>query len=318
MAANNSLKKYGIIFGILLFIVLFMFVFNTGKNERTFKNNLVNIDTSAVTSVLLYPKAEHHSEIKLYKTGNSWKLDLKSGKTVSVPKEKMKSFFKQLLSIKPNRLAAREKSKWHEYEVDTTGTRIQVLEGNDVSLDIVIGKFSYQQQLRSMNSFVRLEDDKDIYEVNGFLSMTFNQGENAYRNAKLISGNSNNWNRIAFDYPADSSFQMVKINNKWTSNGKELDSTKVANYLRQLMRTTNNNFVDNPSQALLNKPTMKLRIDSDDSKIITLQIYSDSKDEIISSSMNTESYFDAKKNKFSEKIFKGLTYFLPSKNKKKK
>jgi len=318
MAANNSLKKYAIIFGVLLFIVLFLFVFNTGENERTFKNNLVTIDTSAVSTVLLYPKTEHHREVKLYKSGNDWKINLKSGKSVSVPKEKMKNLFRQLLSIKPNRIAARKKTKWHEYEVDTTGTRIQVLEGNDVTLDIVIGKFSYQPQFRAMNSFVRLENDKDVYEVNGFLSMTFNQGENAYRNAKLISGNTNNWNRLAFDYPADSSFQMVKINNKWISNSKQLDSAKVANYLRQLMRITNSNFVDNPSKDLLNKPVMKLRIDTNDSKVITLQMYGDSKNEIISSSMNTESYFDAKKNKFAGRIFKGLTYFLPTKHKKKK
>jgi len=317
MSANNSLKKYAIIFVVLSLIVLFMFVFNAGKNERTFKNNLVDIDTSSVSAILLYPKSLHHKELKLYKSRSDWKIDLKSGKTVSVPKEKMKNLFTQILSIKPIRLAARESSKWHEYEVDTTGTRVQVFEGDDATLDIVIGKFSYQQQLRSMKSFVRLEDDKDVYEVNGFLSMTFNQGENAYRNAKLISGNTNNYVRLAFDYPADSSFQMIKVNNKWTSNDKQLDSAKVESYLRQLMRISNNNFIDNPSQDLLNKPVMKLRIDTDDNKIIILQIYGDSKEQIISSSMNTESYFDAKKNKFAEKIFKGLTYFLPSKQKKK-
>jgi len=169
-----------------------------------------------------------------------------------------------------------------------------------------------------MKSFVRLEDDKDVYEVNGFLSMTFNQGENAYRNARLISGNSNNWVRLAFDYPADSSFQIIKVNNKWKSNETLLDSAKISNYLRQLMRISNNNFIDNPTKDLLNKPVMKLRIDTDDNQIITLQVYGDSKEQIISSSMNTEAYFDAKKNKFAEKIFKGLSYFLPTKKGKKK
>ncbi len=318
MAANNSLKKYAIIFGVLSVIVLFMFVFNTGENERTFKNNLVTIDTSAVSTILLYPKSEHHKELKLYKTGNGWKIDLNSEKTVSVPNDKIKNLFAQILSIKPTRLAARGTSKWHEYEVDTTGTRVKVLEDDDVTLDIIIGKFSYQQQLRSMKSFVRLEDDKDVYEVNGFLSMTFNQGENAYRNARLISGNSNNWVRLAFDYPADSSFQIIKVNNKWKSNETLLDSAKISNYLRQLMRISNNNFIDNPTKDLLNKPVMKLRIDTDDNQIITLQVYGDSKEQIISSSMNTEAYFDAKKNKFAEKIFKGLSYFLPTKKGKKK
>lgn len=309
MSSNTSLKKYGIVFALLLIVVLFLFVFDSGKTERTFKSTLVEIDTTAVTEILIYPKTTNHREVRLYKAEDEWKVNTGS-KIVSVPKDKIDNLFSQLFTIKPKRLAARDEAKWAEMEVDTVGTRIKIKEGSSVTLDIIIGKFTFKQP-RSMSSFVRLAEDAEVYEVDGFLDMTFNKDENAFRNANLISDDSNLWTRLAFDYPADSSFQMIKVNDKWSTGDVELDSTKVANYLRQLSRITNNNFIDDvPAGISTNDFTRRLRIDTDGGRVITVQTFEDTTNVVISSSMNTESYFDGKANKFDEKIFKGLSHFL--------
>lgn len=309
MSSNTSLKKYGIVFAVLAVIVLALVLFDSGKTERTFKSTLVEIDSTSVTEILIYPKTTNHREVRLYKVDDEWKVDVE-GKTVSVPKDKIKNLIDQLFTIKPKRLAARDESKWADLQVDTTGTRVKVKEGSDVTLDIVLGKFTFKQP-RSMFSFVRLSEDPEVYEVEGFLDMTFNKDESAFRNASVISDDSNLWTRLAFDYPADSSFQMLKVNDKWTTGDIELDSTAVANYLRQLSRITNNNFIDDvPAGISTNDFVRRLRIDTDGGRVITVQTYEDTANVVISSSMNTESYFDGKTNKFDEKIFKGLSHFL--------
>ena len=65
---NN--KTLGIVFGILLIIVAVIFISQSGKNERTFREVLVDIDTSAVTEVLIYPKSKNPNEVKLFKDKN--------------------------------------------------------------------------------------------------------------------------------------------------------------------------------------------------------------------------------------------------------
>lgn len=305
--SNISTKKLAFIFLILAVIVLSLFVFDSGK-ERTFRENIVEIDTAAVTKIVIYPKSQTGSDVTLFKDDNNWKVKLDNNKVVSVPASKIDNLLQQLITLKPIRLTAKSKDKWAELQVDETATRVEVYEDNDQTLNLVIGKFSFQQP-RSMFTNVRLADETNVYLVEGFLDMTFNQNAEAFRNSNLLSGNHNEWNRLAFDYPADSSFQMIKINNKWIVNDIELDSAKVDNYLRQLSRLTNNNFIDQPDIPV-NNPTMKLTVSRIDNTLFTLQAFGDTSNYVISSSMNTESYFDGKKNDFYKKIFKGLGEFL--------
>ena len=130
-----------------------------------------------------------------------------------------------------------------EFEVDSSATRVIVKEGGNTTLDIMIGKFLFQQP-RSVSTYVRLNGDADVYLVDGFISMTFNQGADSYRNNIIVKGDPKNWDQLVFSYPADSSFQLSKINDKWLSNGVPLDSAKTEKYLSQLARLTNSNFVN--------------------------------------------------------------------------
>jgi len=64
----------------------------SGKGEKSFKTDIVNIDTAKVTAITIYPRANNHQEVKIYKEGkNNWKVNLADNKTASVPKSKVKS-----------------------------------------------------------------------------------------------------------------------------------------------------------------------------------------------------------------------------------
>ena len=67
MFRNVNNKILGLIFAILLIVAVLLLLFEGGKNERTFREVLVNIDTTAVTEILIYPKSKEHKEVKLFK-----------------------------------------------------------------------------------------------------------------------------------------------------------------------------------------------------------------------------------------------------------
>ncbi|MCU0405786.1 MAG: DUF4340 domain-containing protein [Ignavibacteriaceae bacterium] len=302
---NN--KILGIIFGILVLIGLFLFVFDGGKTERTFREVLVDIDTSKVTEILIYPKSQNHKEVKLYKEKEGWRVILPSGVSSKVLNDRINNLFAQLMAIKPKRLAARDESKWNELQVDSTGSRVKVFEGSKLALDLVIGRFSFQQP-RTMNTFVRLYNDKDVYEVDGFLDMTFNQGANIFRDGTVIKSDYNNWQQLQFTYPADSSFKLVKSANNWLLNGKLTDSLNTVNYLNRLANLSNNSFVDNVKIEPSSIPTYSLNITTSDLKFIEIKGYLDSTSSIIHSSQNPEAWFDG--SSLSNTIFVGRSSFL--------
>jgi hypothetical protein len=302
---NN--KILGIVFTALLLLVVLLFVFEGGKSERTFRQVLVDIDTTAVTEILIYPKSQSYKEVKLFKDKEGWHVTLPSGGNAKVTDQRMSGLFAQLLAIQPKRLAARDETKWSELQVDSTGSRLKVYEGSKLATDLVIGRFSFQQP-RSMNTFVRLFNDKDVYEVEGFLDMTFNQGANIFRDGTIVKSDFNNWQQIKFSYPADSSFHLTKSSNGWLVNGTPADSMKTINYLRRLSNLSNSNFVDNVSINPGSAPSYSVNITTSDLQFIEVKAFRDSSKTYINSSQNPEAWFDG--TSITNTIFVGKSTFI--------
>ena len=308
MSSKFSNKKLAVVFAILLVLVL-IFVLTDGKNERSFRTELVDIDTAAVSEILIYPKTTNYEEVKLFKSANSWKVQLANGKVVTAPESKINNLLSSLIGIKPQRLAARGTEKWKEFEVDSTGTRVKVLENGDVTLDIILGRFAFQQP-RTMNTFVRLFNDTDVYEVDGFLSATFNQNADNFRDNNVIKGDFENWTNLTYNYPGDSSFTLTKFDGKWFLNDEPTDSAETVKYFRSIERLTNNNFVEELDPALLTNPLYKLTIQGDGFDDIVVDGYQTDSVLVVNSSMNTDSYFDATKNNFSDKVYPSQSKFF--------
>ena len=308
MSLKIKNKTLALLFAALLVVVILFVVLDSGKNERTFRQVLVDIDTSSVTEILIYPKSQNHREVKLFKVSDGWKVTLASGKTANVSDKRISDLYTQLLAILPKRLAARDEGKWNELQVDSTGSRVKVLEGSDVTLDLVIGRFSFQQP-RTMNTFVRLYNDTDVYEVDGFLDMTFNQGANSFRDGTVINADFNNWTQLQFNYPADSSFRLIKSGDDWFLNDIKADSSKTVNYLRRLSKLSNSSFIDDFNQENFINPTYSLNISTADLQFIELKGIADSTRYLVQSSENPEACFDG--NSVGKTIFVGKSEFLP-------
>ena len=229
-----STKTLIILFvGLLILVAAFLF-YDSEHGERSFRNELVNIDTAKVTSINIYPKNTDHKLVKIFKEGNYWKVDIANNKTAYVPKRKVNEMFTELLKIKPLSVAALNKSKWNEYQVDdSSGTEIKIFEGGDNTLDLTLGKFSFQRP-RTMLTYVRVSGDDNVYKVNGMPGFLFNQKANYFRDGRVINDNVSNWTKLSFTYPDNSSFVLEKKDKEWTIGSRKADSANTVNFLRSL------------------------------------------------------------------------------------
>ena len=114
------------------------------------------------------------------------------------------------------------------------------------------------------------------------------------------------WQQLQFDYPADSSFILIKKGDKWFANSFIADSSKVENYLRRLARLTNTNFTDNTAPDL-SSPTFTLNITDADLNFSTIRGFVTPSGYVVSSSENPETYFDG--NSVGKTIFVGISNF---------
>ena len=315
MKNKKLINTLALILGVLVVVYLATIVFG-GKNERNFKSELINVDTSAVSQILLYPETYNHKEVKIYKDGNAWKVKISETKSVSVPKDKIKGLLQKLTELKIERLVARTPKRWSAFKVDTLGTRVKVYEGSNLSADFVVGKFEMQGR-RNFITYVRNSDEDEVYSVNGFISTAFNRKPDSFRNNYVFRGNKADWNKLEFVYPADSSFTMVKdSSNHWFANGTQLDSADVEKYLTSISHLYGTTFVNEFPNDFPKTPTMTLKIYGKNGMAeITCYVKGDKS--IITSTYNSENYFDGTKAKLQGKIFKGKSYFLKDAKKHK-
>jgi hypothetical protein len=304
MINKLSIKTLGITFLVLLAVVAVFLIYDSRHGDASFRENIVSIDTANVTSISIFPKSFNHKEVRIFKLGGAWKVNLLDNKTVDVPYPKIQDLLSQLTSIKSLSVAAQNPGKWREFQVDTSGTRVKVFEGNNNTLEMTIGKFTYQQP-NSMNTYIRISGDDNVYSVSGFLDFSFNHNPDYFRDDNVIKDDYSNWNKLTFTYPADSSYQLIKINNNWEINGKDVDSAKIVNYLTSISNLSIPNFIDNPPQSLFNHAEYTLTIQSNALGIINVFAFEDSTKLAVTSSLHRGTYFDGKKADAWKRIFIG-------------
>jgi len=290
---------------ILLLVYVSLKVFRNTSRSKSFRQELVQIDTSQVSKLVISKSGKF---FQVMKDDGSWKVSISDNKTVDATASSVKNALGTLLSIQPDRIATRDPGKWSEYQVDTTGTRVQVFEGNNNTLDLIIGRFGVQGQ-RQFHTFVRLEGDDEVYAANNFMGISFPSEPKSFRNSRFLQVETDSIVQITFQYPADSSYILTKRNSIWYIGSQSVDSASVANYLSDLRFISSTEFVDDVDPAMLINPLFKVEIESGGEENQTIEAYSNPKYELIfHSSYNPNSYFSDEK--LNDRIFKGKESLL--------
>lgn len=274
------------------------------QGDRSFKAHVVEVDTALVSHISITPKGKTES-VELAKQGNNWMLNL-GKKMVQADQGMATDLLSQVMELKPKRVAATTKSKWTEYEVDDSlGTRIKLFSGKKVLADFVLGKFSYSQgqganpyQQRNviMTSYIRPFNEETVYAVDGYLSMMFNRDKSAFRNSMVVNSKPENWNKLVFSYPADSSFTLEKQNGKWIAGGMVADSASVAQYFSKVQRLNGGSFDEISEIEDSQQPAYFVRIEGDHMNPIEVKAYTSSLgEEVFVSSENKGNVFNDSK-----------------------
>lgn len=302
----NKNKVLIIVFGVLVLIYLGN-RFIGSDNERNFKSELVSLDTAAVTKVVVMAKANDAKPVTLSKENNQWSVS-NGAMSDKADQRIANNMLVSLRQLNPQRLVANSSKKWSQYEVnDSLGTRVQIYSGEELLSDLMIGKFTFNQQARTAATFVRLSNEEEVYTVDGFLSSTFNQDFNGFRDKTFINTVPDNLTSLKFAYPGDSSFSLSKVSDKWQMNGVSVDSTAVIRYLNGLRKLDQSEFEDDfkASQA----PVYTLTIDGNNMNSIVVKGFRKDDEIILNSTLNPDAYFKEGNLNVFEKVFVSLAIF---------
>ena len=252
----------------------------------------------------------------------TFQLQQQQGNIIAAPmKGAVGNIFTEILAIKPQSLAAIDKSKWQEYELtDSLATRVKFLNNRGKKLaDLMIGKFTYKQVNNPYanyggnniegTSFVRLSGEQEVYAVNGFLAFSLSGRFNDWKDKSFLKSKKEDITKVIFTLPADSSFVLARKDSLWFAGIHPADSLNMSNYLNSIGFIDGQDFMDDFKPVIV--PAYQLVIEGNNLLNITVKCFKGiGQDEyIFNSSLNPDVYFTSKKNELFDQLFKPLSYF---------
>jgi hypothetical protein len=319
MASKFNNKILLIVLVVLAGLFILTRTLRHKRSSGNLKTDIVQIDSSLVSEILLYPSAEKGAEILFSRNGYRWKVT-RGEITADANKNNIDNMFAELINLRPESVVTRNKEKWGDYGVtDSLGTRVIIKEGKKTALDLVVGRFDYQQSPSGYGgyggnsgtgrTFIRLKKETDVYVIKGFLAMTFNQTFKNWRDQTFLVTDRNNINLLTFDYPADSGFVAMKSDSVWIIEGITADSASMATYLNSISRKSNSAFIDGFSPVI--GPDWQLTINSTNMAPVIIKAYRKGDNEfVMNSSLNPNSYFTSPRTGLFGNIFKPKSQFL--------
>lgn len=320
MSKRFDNKRLLMILGGLVVLLLLTVLVKMPRERSTLKGNLVDIDTSSVGKIIITPKSGTGNSFEFSKENNKWSIA--QGDIVSVPiKGAVGNILSEIMAVKPQTLAAMGESKWKEYELtDSLATKVKIVskKGKDLA-GLMIGKFSYRQvgdpnagyggNNIEGTTYVRLEGEKEIYAVDGFLAFSFSGGFNDWRDKSFVRCNKDDITKVIFTMPSDSSFTLAKRDSLWYAANQKADSAKTANYLSSLSLVDGQEFADGYQPGSF--PVYQMVIEGNNLLNITVKCFKGEGDKLIfNSSLNPGVYFTGKRDGIFAELFKSLDYFF--------
>jgi hypothetical protein len=302
-----------IVFAILLIAVGANQLIKSSKGERSFRKDIIEMQANEINKISIYPKNSGNRNVDLYREDSIWKLKF-DGKMFAADQEMINSIVEELVFITPERLVANKRDLWGEYDItDTAGTKIMVYGKGNEKTQLTIGRFSYNQTTRKPSSYIRIDNEKEVYAVEGYLGMTFSREINNLRDKNIFRCNQNDLSQIELVYPADSSFTLTKQENKWEIDGLAVDSTRMTGYLGTVSYLVGGEFRDDFSPSSSSEELYKMIITGQNMKPVEIKAYRDATGTIINSSENISSYFSGEQQEMFARIFQGREYFFAGK-----
>lgn len=306
---------------VLIIAVVVVLRMDARKQKGSFLTELINADSQKTTSIVVIPKGIVEDAITLEKNDDRWMVG-SHGKMYQANREHIARIFEALSPMIPEQLVSRSRENWPEYEIeDVTGTRVKIYEGKRLSGDFTYGKLSFQQQMMQgqqrpkISTFVRLQDQDDVYSVDGFLGSAFPAIVRQYRDQTVISINKDDISKISMQGAGAYNYTISREGTNWMLNGMKADSAIVEHVINSISGINSSAFTEQESEGLLTIPAQQLTIERTDAISVEIKAYAaDSTFQyFITSSQNPGAVFNGSQNGLFESIFIPIDHFFAEK-----
>ena len=306
---SQATKALSIIFLIVFTVVLLRFAFQGTGNSEALSGTVITFAKEKVNRLSI--NNPERGKYTLQKTMSGWTVQ-KEGEVNSYPADEQAilSALDQIIELKPKSILTRNTSDFSRYQVDSTGTSVQLFDGENELAGLIVGRFQFVSQ-QEFNTFVRNAESDDVVAVNGFIGSYFSKDLDNWRDKKVWKFDQKGIMQVDFVFPGDSSFTIRKVaEEKWVSVMDTLNISSVNQSLAQLSNLNANGFIYDG--ATVSNPSIRIitHLDSGVKQELDLQQSPSKAEDFIVKASNFTEVFTLSKSSLNSTFLRGRKAYL--------
>jgi hypothetical protein len=225
---NNKLLV-GTFLGLLGSFLLIKTFFSP-KPESNIAKDFAVLDTAKISLIKIYFKGQDKKVVHLTRNEDGW-MATTTDRQGWVSDDVIRELLNSLHKVRIDRLVASDDDSWNElYVSDTLGVRMTV-----ATEDELVANWHIGTPPSDGTAYIRVNDDEKVYLLEDIqLASLVNRPSDYWRDKKLIPLKKGQINRIVFNFPADSSFTLLKNDSTWTMGNININSVSVSSYLTNI------------------------------------------------------------------------------------
>lgn len=279
------------------------FLFNQEKKKQGVNLQLIKLDTTNIQSIILNTKIDNYQDVRLQRVQKKWLIS-KDNFTTQAFAQQVDSLLALFTDIEAHHVRTPSKNKSSNYGFGhSSNTRVRIL-GDLIHEDFYISDLTTTQK-----AYMRLANEKEVFEVSGIFHQLNNQSFNKFRDQRVHGLDIENIRTLQFSEMKDS-IQLLfhKSGDDWQNNDLNLEADSLMdNYLKQIESLKSNHFIYD-FDPLTHQDFLDLQlILESEYKSCEIKCYRDSlrtPEFIITTSTNTDACFASDSTALFSKIFK--------------
>jgi hypothetical protein len=308
--SNSKFNNKTLLAILAIMIVIFVGTEMYRDSKRNAGNRLpeiVQMDTSSVSRILIEPNNDSNIEV-IKESANQWSVS-DGEKKVNASTKEVRTYLSNLLSVKPLRLISKTEDRWKDYSVtDSLALKVKVYEGNDLSVDLYVGRSRFNQSTGGISgyTYIRDADEVETYNTEGFISTNLNKNFNAWRNNQVLVFQKEILEDMIWTYPADSGFVLNQTSTGWKLDNAMADSAKTEGFIVASKNKVSRDFFYESTADYADPAPYQLKVNLKESEPIIIKAWPKMGEEnkfILHSSLNEEAWFSSSKSGLFKQLF---------------
>lgn len=238
---SNATKSLSAILLVLIAITLLVKWTGNRSSSAAFRSDIMVVDTTRIDRIVIDQKTAG-KRVALTRSEGQWSV-ASGDRSYEADGDAVQRALSTLNNLQVISVATRDPGKFTRYKVDSTGTRVQLYDGDELLEGLFIGAPQILSR-REFNSYVRPLDENTVYAVEGLLGSSFSTSADSWRNKVVWEYQPDEIERIDFLYPADSSFSMRRSGDLWVSGSDTLATGPVSSITSRLTSLEASAFAD--------------------------------------------------------------------------